>query len=539
MIRYRNPVVRGTAPDPSVVRVGADFYLVTSSFELFPGLVIRHSTDLITWTVIGAAVQRSSQVRRDGQPGAVSLFAPTIRYGDGRFVIACTNVAPGQGNFLVTADDPAGPWSDAIWEDEAGFDPSLLHDDGRWIYTRRSLDPLPDGRLGPVVQAEIDIDSGVLGPLVAVTPDHQGWCSNDIEGPHLYRIGDWYYLFAAEGGTWKGHMQTVARSRTPFGPFEPCPDNPVLTHRHRVGHPVQSVGHAELIDTPAGEWWALCLGTRHQGSGPLTVHHNLGRETFLLPVEWRDGWPVLGAEGRVDLDMAVDREPLPASRSTPSVRDHAAEWRTLGDPGRWLAADAMTVAVPVGLRWDASISDALSRAAPIGARLSAQLEDEHRQVVELGLPTIGESDAAVGGGFWSDAEHWCAITVRVMGGDVEVVAELCIDDVRSRETRKMPLTSVSAKVLLELDARPERYRVALHDSAGRELATVRCRARLFSAEATEWFTGVHLMLVAAAPDRASDADGLPVEIVVTVHESAAVPPLGATDIATAAVAPAL
>lgn len=539
MIRYRNPVVRGTAPDPSVVRVGGDYFLVTSSFELFPGLVIRHSTDLVTWTVIGAAVQRSAQVRRDGRPGAVSLFAPTIRYSDGRFVIACTNVAPGQGNFLLTADDPTGSWSDAIWVDEDGFDPSLLYDDGRWLYTRRSLDPLPDGRLGPVVQAEIDIDSGALGPLVPLTPDHQGWCSNDIEGPHLYRIGDWYYLFAAEGGTWKGHMQTVARSREPFGPFEPCPDNPVLTHRHRVGHPVQSVGHAELIDTPEGDWWALCLGTRHQGSGPLTVHHNLGRETFLLPVEWRDGWPVLGAEGRVDLDMAVDREPPPASRSTPGARDHAAEWRTIGDGGRPLPADATSVTIPVGLRWDEPLTASHTAGVPIGARLRAQLEDEHRLLVELDLSAIVATGAAVGGGFWSDAEHWCVVTIRGVGADVEITAERCVDDVRTRETRMMPLPSVSAQVQLELDARPERYGVALFDSAGHELARVGCRARLFSAEATEWFTGVHLMLVAAAPDRASDAHGLPGEVVVTVRESAAVPRSGTTDIATAAVASTL
>lgn len=535
MIRYRNPVVRGTAPDPSVVRVGGDYFLVTSSFELFPGLVIRHSTDLITWTVIGAAVQRSSQVRRDGQPGAVSLFAPTIRYGDGRFVIACTNVAPGQGNFLMTADDPAGPWSDAVWTDEAGFDPSLLHDDGRWIYTRRSLDPLPDGRLGPVVQGEIDIDTGALGPLTALTTDHQGWCSNDIEGPHLYRIGDWYYLFAAEGGTWKGHMQTVARSREPFGPFEPCPDNPVLTHRHRVGHPIQSVGHAELIDTPDGDWWALCLGTRHQGSGPLTVHHNLGRETFLIPVEWRDGWPVIGTEGRVDLEMTVDRAPLSVSPSRPSMRDDTAEWRTIGDGRRPLAADATSVAVPVGLRWDAPLSATHAASVPIGARLSAQVEDEHRMLVALELSSIVATGAAVGGGFWSDAEHWCVVTLRVEGADVEIVAERCIDDVRTRERRSVPLESLTAELLLQLDGRPDQYRVALHDSAGTELAALECRARLLSAEATEWFTGVHLMLVAADAPGSSPTAERPQELVVRVRESVAVPHAAESDIASAAV----
>ena len=501
MITFRNPVVRGTAPDPSVVRVGTDYFLATSTFEMLPGIVLRHSTDLIHWNVIGAAVRHSSQVRRDGRPGAFSLFAPTIRFGDGRFVIACTNVEPGQGNFLLTARDPSGEWSDALWLDEGGFDPSLLHDGQRWIYTRRSLEPLADGRLGPVVQAEIDIETGELGDLRPITPGHQGWCSNDIEGPHLYRVGDWYYLSAAEGGTWKGHMQTIARSRDAYGPFEPHPNNPVLTHRHRVGHPVQSVGHADLVDTPAGDWWALCLGTRHQASGPLTVHHNLGRETFLVPVDWQDGWPSFGDDGRIDLEMEVDRRPLKTHRSQRRTASPT-EWQTISDVA--LPNDQPgVIAVPLGARWDASRT-----VGTIGMRLRAQQEDTERMVASF----TANSSARIGGGFWADRHHWIIATAHVTPpGDIELQLERGIDDLHTVEKAVLPgahrAGGAKQDVPLELvlDASPQRYTVTLGFQGETPPISVTCAARLLSAEATEWFTGVRLVLVAAYANAAPDS----------------------------------
>ena len=223
------------------------------------------------------------------------LFAPTLRHHEGTFYVVCTNMADNQGNFLVSATDPAGEWSDAVWLDREAFDPSLFFDaDGTCLYTRRSLDlSVPGGDLGPVVQARLDPRTGDMEPWPAITSGARGFQTNDIEGPHLYRIGEWYYLFSAEGGTWTGHMQTVARSRSPWGPFEPAPHNPVITHRDRVLHPIQSLGHADLVEDQHGGWWALALGTRH-----CKQHHNLGRETFLLPVTWSDGWPHFGTRRR-------------------------------------------------------------------------------------------------------------------------------------------------------------------------------------------------------------------------------------------------
>jgi alpha-N-arabinofuranosidase len=459
---YRNPVVRGIAPDPSIVRVGDDYYLASSTMEYLPGIVIRHSTDLVNWQIIGAAVTRPAQYRRDGEPGEIMLYAPTLRYAEGTFYVACTNVADGQGNFVVRTTDPSGPWSDALWIDSDAFDPSLLYDDGTWYYTRRTLAPLPDGRLGPVVQAVIDLDTGKLGPLRELTPDYGGFCSNDIEGPHLYHVGDWYYLFSAEGGTGKCHMQTVARSRSPWGPFDPAPHNPVLTHRNRVGHPIQSLGHADLVEAADGSWRAVALGTRHESRGGFVQHHNLGRETFLLPVELVDGWPVIGRDGTtellVDLDRALPSAPQGAVDRPPVVHG----WSTLADtPAPRIDADDGSIVVPAG-----------------GTAYLAQTEDAQTFTASIpdGAPA-GAGIAVVG-----DADHRYTLTVRgSVAGLVRVVDDLTVSDTVEIGT---------GPHRLEIVATAEDYAFSVD---GRRLA--RGRARLLSAESAESFIGCRFALV--------------------------------------------
>jgi alpha-N-arabinofuranosidase len=310
---FRNPVIRGVAPDPSICRVGDDFYLATSSFDFWPGIPIHHSTDLVHWELIGHAVTRPDQVWPGGDSDSpFNLFAPTLRYHEGTFYVACTNASPRDpelglmggivGNFVVHTDDPAGEWSTAAWVDHQGFDPSLTFADGTCYYARRTLDFRdPAKGLGPIVQGEINPRTGeILRPLQPITPGYGGFESNDIEGPHLYKIGDVYYLFSAEGGTERGHMQTIARSASPYGPFEPAPHNPVLTHRHLTVQPIQCTGHADLVEGPDGTWWAVFLATRQaQLQGP----HLLGRETWLAPVAWRDGWPIIGDAGTVSFEQ--------------------------------------------------------------------------------------------------------------------------------------------------------------------------------------------------------------------------------------------
>lgn len=307
MTTYRNPVLPGFHPDPSVCRVGADYYLAVSSFEYFPGLPLFHSRDLVHWRPIGHALTRRSQLDLTGIACSDGLFAPTLRFHQGRFYLVST-VMGGRGNFLVTADHPAGPWSDPRWIDEGGFDPSLCFDeDGTVYYSRRQ------GR--DTVQARIDVTTGRLHePLRRIA---EPYASNDSEGPHLYRIGGWYYLLNAEGGTGYGHMVTIGRSRSPWGPFVSCPWNPILTHRHLVGADVRYTGHGDLVEDEAGRWWLVFLGTRHRPHLG-TCFHTLGRETFLAPVEWTEEWPVVNGGRPVELRLPA-RQPLHPWPALPEV----------------------------------------------------------------------------------------------------------------------------------------------------------------------------------------------------------------------------
>lgn len=349
MSTFHNPVIRGVAPDPSICRVGDDFYLATSSFDFWPGIPIHHSTDLVHWELIGHAVTRPDQVWPGGDANSpINLFAPTLRFHEGTFYVACTNASPRDpelglaggivGNFIVHTDDPAGEWSPAAWVDTDAFDPSLTFADGTCYYTRRTLDFRdPAGGLGPVVQGEVNPRTGeILRPLQPITPGYGGFESNDIEGPHLYKIGGVYYLFSAEGGTEKGHMQTIARSASPYGPFEPAPHNPVLTHRHLTVQPIHCTGHADLIEAPDGSWWAVFLATRQ---GELQGPNLLGRETWLAPVVWRDGWPHIGDAGTVGFELPAPSLPSQVM----SLRDRGnawlGGWSTRGFPFEGIATE--------------------------------------------------------------------------------------------------------------------------------------------------------------------------------------------------------
>ncbi|MGQ4382558.1 glycoside hydrolase family 43 protein [Streptomyces sp. SAS_270] len=279
---FAGPVVPGFHPDPSVCRVGDDYYLACSSFEYFPGIPLFHSRDLVHWTRIGNALDRPEQLRLPtSMPSSGGIYAPTLRHHDGRFWLIVTNCSEGGGNLLVTATDPAGPWSDPTWlPDVPGIDPDLAWDEDGTCWctvagvSQVALDPYTGRTLGEPRR----LWSGGPG---AKAP----------EAPHLYRIGDYWYLLIAEGGTERGHGISIARGLSPNGPFEPCPANPILTHRG-TDHPVQNTGHGDLVQAPDGSWWMVFLGARPHGGTP--GWHVLGRETFLAPVTWEDGWPVVG-----------------------------------------------------------------------------------------------------------------------------------------------------------------------------------------------------------------------------------------------------
>jgi alpha-N-arabinofuranosidase len=312
--QYRNPVLAGFHPDPSVTRVGDRYYLVNSSFAYFPGIPVFESTDLVHWKQVGNAIERPSQLDFDGLGLSRGVFAPAIEHHDGTFYVVNTAVDSG-GNFIVTATDPAGPWSDPVWlKTVDGIDPSLFFDDDGKAYLLNNGPPegTPryDGHRAIWLQAFDIAKRQPVGPRKVLIDGGVDPSTNPIwiEGPHIYKREGWYYLNCAEGGTGPQHSQVILRSREVWGPYVPYAHNPILTQRDLPedrAHPITNAGHADLVEAPDGRWWAIFLASRNYGG----VHYNTGRETFLLPVEWKDGWPTILAPGRA-IPYAV---PGPAS----------------------------------------------------------------------------------------------------------------------------------------------------------------------------------------------------------------------------------
>ncbi len=317
----KNPIMPGFYPDPTACAVGDDFYLVNSTFAYFPGLPVLHSKDLAHWEQIGNVLDRESQLPLKDAQHSAGLFAPTIRYYDGTFYVICTNVSFG-GNFIVTATNPAGPWSEPHYIEGAdGIDPSLFFDeDGKCYYI--GTHPNPDGVKYNgdwfIWIQELDVkEMKLVGEKKNVW---NGSMRGVIwpEGPHLYHIGEYYYIMHAEGGTGPDHCEAICRSKNLWGPYENFPKNPIITHRHLGNdYPIKYVGHADLFETPAGEWYMVMLAVR-----PLERYTTMGRETFLAKVTWEDGWPVVNpGVGMLTDEVEINLpEWKPASEQTGSYQ---------------------------------------------------------------------------------------------------------------------------------------------------------------------------------------------------------------------------
>lgn len=339
----RNPILPGFYPDPSICRVADDFYLVTSSFSYFPGVPIFHSKDLEQWEQIGHVLDRPEQLPLTHEMISAGIFAPTIRHHDGTFYMITTNMSMGVVNFIVTADDPAGPWSEMrIIEGADGIDPSLFwDDDGKCYYTGTTRFDDESGSKQGIWCSEIDLanfqlvgDRHIIGTGAQVNAEAP-------EGPHLYKKDGYYYLLIAEGGTEHFHAVTISRSRSIFGEYENHQGNPILTHRHLgKGFPIWNVGHGDLVELANGDWYMVCLGSRlAEGQ-----HKLLGRETFLVPVVWEDGWPVV-SKGTGKVEWTYPSPGLPSWQpQTRAVNDFSKpvvenfgnglgfEWNFLGTP---------------------------------------------------------------------------------------------------------------------------------------------------------------------------------------------------------------
>ncbi len=485
---YSNPVIPGYYPDPSVCRVGEDYYLVTSSNEYFPAVPIFLSRDLVHWRQVGHCLTRTSQVPLQKCASSQGIFAPTIRYHDGIFYVITTNVSAG-GNFYVYTDDPTGEWSEPIWIDHKGIDPSLFFDtDGRAYVST-------EGQPAGIYLFEIDLKTGQMRTETRCI--WKGTGGRFPEAPHLYSLNNSYYLMIAEGGTEYGHMVTVARSTTPWGPFEPCPHNPILTHRDRGFHPIQGAGHADLVEAHDGSWWLVFLAFRPYGGN----FHHLGRETFLAPVSWTgDAWPVVNRHRGVELTMDIPTLPPHPWPSEPPRDDfnHATLrlcWNFLRNPSAqdWSLADRpgwlRLYGSPLTLDDQDSPACIVRRQQHFSCKVRALLdftplyEGEEAGLVILANEKHHYEIALT----YLDSDR-CIIVRRRIGDLVAIVACQTIDD---------------GLVELEIQAGAGMYTFAyiLRGQPSRKLATG--ATRYLSSEVAGSFTGVYLGLYATGNGKAN------------------------------------
>ena len=303
---FKNPVLPGFHADPSVCRAGDDFYLVNSTFQYFPGVPVFHSKDLVNWEQVGNCLTRPSQVDLKGTDGNSGIYAPTIRYNNGRFYMV-TTVFPSRRHFYVWTDNPAGEWSEPVVIDFAvgSCDPTLYFEDDKCYFLWKE---------GDIKICEIDVETGKqLGEIHHLGV---GLGGRYPEGPHIYKKDGYYYLLLAEGGTEHGHHVNILRSKNLFGPYQPNPANPILSHFNMKmqNSQIQGLGHADLVQAPDSSWWMICLGYRTSGY----LQHVMGRETMLAPVRWEQGgWPVVNGDGTLQTDMKCQTLPLVAMPKDP------------------------------------------------------------------------------------------------------------------------------------------------------------------------------------------------------------------------------
>ncbi|MFD4669091.1 glycoside hydrolase family 43 protein [Lentzea sp. NPDC058450] len=480
MGQFENPILPGSHPDPSVCRAGSDYYLVTSTFEYFPGLPIYHSRDLVHWRLLGHVLDRPSQLPLRGVRPSGGLYAPTIRYHSGVFYVVCTLVdgVERSGNFVVTAADPAGPWSEPHWLPEAsGFDPSLLFSDGRawWTATRETDEP---GRTEVWLREFDPVELELVGD------EHVLWTgalrdSVWLEAPHLYEVDGRYVLLCAEGGTDFEHSVVVATADEVTGPYRGSPLNPVLTHRH-LGrdHPIAATGHADLVRTHRGEWFAVLLATRPYGG----YVYNLGRETFLVPVRWEAGGPVFSpGTGRVE--MAYDLPDLEPHPWPPEEHD---SWMVLRTPDEefWSAPEP-------GLLRLRLRPDSITGLGTPSAVFRRQQHQSFQASCELAFAPAGPSEVA-GMVLWQNNDHHVRL---LLGAGREVVL---VRRAAGREEVLARQTVGEGVVRLCFEATGQEHRALVAGAGEWQPLGEPFDGRMLSTQAAGGFTGVHIGLMASS-----------------------------------------
>ncbi len=491
-MQYRNPILRGFYPDPSVCRSGDDFYLVTSTFEYFPGVPVFRSRNLVNWEQVGHCLSRDSQLPLGGARINGGIYAPTIRYHDGRFYMVTTN-GSAKGHFYVWTDDPSGEWSEPIWVDQPGIDPDLFWDDDGSVWFSCT------GTSKAIAQRQIDIETG---KFLGETHFTWGGCGGKCpEAPHVYKVNGVYYLMIAEGGTENGHCVTIARGESPVGPWESCPHNPIVTHRS-TELPIQATGHADIVEDQNGNWWMVCLGIRQTG---YPMYHVLGRETFLAPMKWEDGWPVVAAdaEGAQVAEQMMGHDGLPAP--TP-LDDHAREefvegrlslrWNTRCNP---VDATLLNVEEPGGLRLKclpASL-DVMEGQSWVGRR---QQHYEFRATAAVHFDPLAEREEAGITVFQNILHHYEVAITRREGKRSLIVRRR----IGSLAAEVACLDAPTGQITLMIEGDEQTYRLGYIDGAGDTRVIAKGEARYLSTEVGGKFTGVYLAMYATAHGEASE-----------------------------------
>ncbi len=491
---YYNPVLPGFYPDPSVIRVEDDYYLVASTFEYYPGLPIFHSRDLLTWERVGHALHRPEQLDLSSRGSSRGLFAPTIRYHEGAYYVIVTDV-DGIGNFYVSAPHPAGPWSDPIRIPYGGIDPSIMFDHDGKVYVTVQTGAEEHSH---IIQYEIDIRTGrALNEPIAIFHGDEGpW----VEGPHLYRIGDMYYVMTASGGTGDRHREIIGRSKHPYGPYEMLP-HPILSHAELKDHPIQNTGHADLVEDREGNWWAVFLGVRPV-QGKYSI---LGRETFLAPVRWQDGWPLIDVnEGSVGLlmgDTSRDRRPSLSFRDDFDEAQLPIRWTFLR---RRPEAHRLTLLDGGGLRLVGN-AHALGDAAPAAFVCRRQRNVCMQAETELSFRPQSEGEEAGLAARLSDEAFVAVGVARRQGARVITATTAHLGVIESRIAASLP---DEADVKLRIESDDEDYVLRYStDGAGWQEAA-RYPAKQLSPESNWCFTGVCIGLYASGngSDSTTNAD---------------------------------
>ena len=431
---FYNPILPGWYSDPSICSNGEDYFLVTSTFSYFPGVPLFHSTDLVNWKQVGHILDRPSQLPLDDQRISEGIFAPAISYNphNQTYYMITTNIR--RGNFFVKTRDPFGEWSEPVWlPDVHGIDPSFFFDDDGKAYIVNNDEPEGgsqyDGHRAIRIRefdVEKEVTTGQDKMLVngGVNLDEKPiW----IEGPHMYHINGKYFLMCAEGGTSVDHREVIFSSNSPYGEFIPWEGNPILTQRHLDPArplPVTCAGHADLIQTKEGDWWAVFLACR-----PIENRfENLGRETFMMPVKWsEDGFPYM-TRGDELIPRILQRKGVNTARNVPfgnfekmdgfDSEIPGNEWMTLRSPAKDLYS---LTDIPGYLSLKCTDVNSAERKTP--ALLTRRIQHHKFECTTGMIFDPGDEKEAAGMLLLKDETHQYFFGARKTGGIKHVVLE--------------------------------------------------------------------------------------------------------------------